>query len=103
MSTQTEEERNSISNSWFWSMCCRILKAGHIPRHAAFIMDGNRRFAKKMQYERHQGHMLGFEKLTEVRNSLTRQSDKDVHTGGQQPSKIGHKISKSFKIVQDFK
>ena len=67
MSSETEEERNSISNSWFWSMCCRILKAGHIPEHAAFIMDGNRRFAKKMQYERQQGHVLGFEKLAEVR------------------------------------
>ena len=67
MSNETEEERNSIANSWFWSMCCRILKAGQIPRHAAFIMDGNRRFAKKMQYERQQGHVLGFEKLAEVR------------------------------------
>jgi len=62
-----EEERNSIANSWFWSMCCKIVKAGHIPKHAAFIMDGNRRFAKKMQYERQQGHVLGFEKLAEVR------------------------------------
>ena len=61
-----DEEKNSIANSWFWSLCCRVLKAGHIPKHAAFIMDGNRRFAKKMQYERQQGHVLGFEKLAEV-------------------------------------
>ena len=70
MSNETEEERSSIANSWFWSMCCRILKAGQIPRHAAFIMDGNRRFAKKMQYERQQGHVLGFEKLAEVRTQV---------------------------------
>ena len=63
-----DDERSSIANSWFWSLCCRVLKAGHIPKHAAFIMDGNRRFAKKMQYERQQGHVLGFEKLAEVRN-----------------------------------
>ena len=53
--------------SWIHSLCCRILKAGHIPKHVALIMDGNRRFAQKMQYSRtFQGHVLGFDKLMET-------------------------------------
>ena len=51
----------------FWqSLCCRVLKCGHIPRHIAFIMDGNRRFARKNQLKHSLGHILGFDKLTEV-------------------------------------
>ena len=59
-------ERGS-RDSWIRSFCCRILKAGHIPKHVAIIMDGNRRFAKKMQYNRtFQGHVLGFDKFMET-------------------------------------
>jgi hypothetical protein len=43
-----------------------LLKNGPIPRHIAFIMDGNRRFARKMKVEYQQGHSLGFDKLKEV-------------------------------------
>lgn len=38
-----------------------------MPRHIAIIMDGNRRFAKKTQQDRSMGHVMGFEKLVEVR------------------------------------
>lgn len=48
------------------NFCSNVLKAGHIPRHVAIIMDGNRRFAKKVNCERSKGHEKGFEKLTEV-------------------------------------
>ena len=59
----SEERKNS---SWFRSLCCKILKTGHIPRHVAMIMDGNRRFARKMQYSKvFQGHVLGFDKFME--------------------------------------
>ena len=59
-----EEERKS---SWFRSLCCRIVRTGHIPRHVAIIMDGNRRFAKKMKYsEVFHGHVSGFNKFMET-------------------------------------
>ncbi len=57
----------------FWqSLCCRALKCGHVPHHIAFIMDGNRRFARKNQLKHSLGHVLGFDKLTEVRRASQR-------------------------------
>lgn len=47
--------------------CGRVLKCGPIPRHVAIIMDGNRRFAQKNNFDRAKGHLLGFDKLSEVR------------------------------------
>ena len=41
-----------------------------MPQHVAIIMDGNRRFAKKVNCERSKGHEKGFEKLTEVGPTL---------------------------------
>ncbi|KAG2460685.1 DHDDS synthase, partial [Polypterus senegalus] len=41
-------------------------KAGPMPKHIAFIMDGNRRYARKLHVERQQGHMHGFDKLAET-------------------------------------
>ncbi|XP_006883547.1 PREDICTED: dehydrodolichyl diphosphate synthase isoform X3 [Elephantulus edwardii] len=46
--------------------CANILKAGPMPKHIAFIMDGNRRYAKKCQVERQEGHSQGFNKLAET-------------------------------------
>ncbi|KAL6091160.1 hypothetical protein STEG23_017462 [Scotinomys teguina] len=40
--------------------------AGPVPKHIAFIMDGNRRYAKKCQVERQEGHSQGFNKLAET-------------------------------------
>ena len=68
MSERRNERRESTwASSWVRSLCCRILKAGRIPRHVAIIMDGNRRFARKMHYSRSfQGHVLGFDKFLET-------------------------------------
>lgn len=47
-------------------MCVNILKCGPIPKHVAFIMDGNRRYAKKNNVEKIDGHSKGFDKLSET-------------------------------------
>ncbi|KAL4572613.1 hypothetical protein LXL04_019393 [Taraxacum kok-saghyz] len=38
----------------------RVMSSGPIPQHIAFIMDGNRRFAKKWKLEEGAGHKAGF-------------------------------------------
>ncbi|KAI9017641.1 Decaprenyl diphosphate synthase-like protein, partial [Gaertneriomyces semiglobifer] len=56
--------------SGVWSTAQRamanILKLGPIPRHVGFIMDGNRRYAKKVGMHTMVGHMLGSKKLEET-------------------------------------
>ena len=42
------------------------LRQGPVPRHVAFVMDGNRRFARSHQIETVEGHNLGFEALARV-------------------------------------
>ncbi|XP_022794918.1 dehydrodolichyl diphosphate synthase complex subunit DHDDS-like isoform X2 [Stylophora pistillata] len=58
-----KEERKT---SFIRTFCNNVIKAGQIPKHVAIIMDGNRRFAKKVKCERSKGHEKGFEKFTEV-------------------------------------
>ncbi len=43
-----------------------VKQRGNIPRHIAIILDGNRRFAKKVGLNKLQGHALGARKLEEV-------------------------------------
>jgi len=63
----SEREERRQSSSWIRSLCCSVLRAGRIPRHVAIIMDGNRRFARKMRYSHSfQGHVQGFEKFLET-------------------------------------
>ncbi|KAF5011948.1 hypothetical protein F66182_15303, partial [Fusarium sp. NRRL 66182] len=42
------------------------LRQGPIPQHIAFVMDGNRRFAKSHGIETIEGHHLGFEALARI-------------------------------------
>jgi ditrans,polycis-polyprenyl diphosphate synthase len=46
------------------------LRQGPIPQHVAFVMDGNRRFARSHGIETVEGHNLGFEALARVCRSL---------------------------------
>jgi undecaprenyl pyrophosphate synthase len=43
-----------------------IVSKGHTPRHVAFIMDGNRRFARRTKVETIVAHSMGFETLKNV-------------------------------------
>lgn len=42
------------------------LRHGPVPQHVAFVMDGNRRFARNHKIETVEGHNLGFEALARV-------------------------------------
>jgi undecaprenyl pyrophosphate synthase len=52
---------------WFTT---KVLQVGPIPKHVAFIMDGNRRFARKTHIQVQKGHQLGFETLKHVKRNL---------------------------------
>lgn len=53
-------------SSWLMRTVLRALRhGGAIPKHVAFIMDGNRRWARRSKLEVHEGHLRGGEKLTE--------------------------------------
>lgn len=54
------------SLTYFQRLCVNVIKSGHVPKHIAFIMDGNRRFACKKNVEKVEGHEMGFEKLAET-------------------------------------
>lgn len=43
-----------------------ILSAGPVPRHVAFIMDGNRRYARAKHQKVEQGHFAGYIALRRV-------------------------------------
>lgn len=52
--------------TWSQKLLGNILKSGHLPKHVAIIMDGNRRYARERHLKKIEGHRSGFEKLVEV-------------------------------------
>ncbi|XP_065566453.1 dehydrodolichyl diphosphate synthase complex subunit DHDDS-like [Artemia franciscana] len=50
--------------TWFQKLCIKILQCGKIPEHVAFILDGNRRYAKKLKTTVEAGHVSGFDTLS---------------------------------------
>ncbi|KAL3991165.1 putative undecaprenyl diphosphate synthase family protein [Acanthocheilonema viteae] len=57
------EERKT----WWHALAKYFLTLGPIPEHIAFIMDGNRRYARRRRYSSFtEGHRKGFDKLTKV-------------------------------------
>ncbi|XP_011310299.1 dehydrodolichyl diphosphate syntase complex subunit DHDDS isoform X1 [Fopius arisanus] len=67
--TYTEKKMSWIRKntlSFLQSLAVKIIKCGRIPQHVAFIMDGNRRYARKNKVAGIQGHAEGFNKLAET-------------------------------------
>lgn len=48
-----------------------ILSSGPVPTHVAFVMDGNRRYAKHKKVEVAEGHVEGFGALRRVGCGIT--------------------------------
>lgn len=69
-----------ISASWRHALFALLRSAGPIPRHVAFIMDGNRRFATRRHIHRYLGHQHGCEK---VQNTLQTPSNALLVCGGR--------------------
>merc|ERR1712002_862613 len=60
------ESYKAVKESWYHRVVSSILKAGPLPEHVGFIMDGNRRYARSRSLKTIDGHSQGFEKLGEV-------------------------------------
>ena len=54
------------------------LRQGPVPEHVAFVMDGNRRFAKNNRMETVEGHNLGSEALAKVSILMKRRALKSL-------------------------
>lgn len=61
-----DTKNRDLKLPWHQQLFASVLRVGAIPDHVAFIMDGNRRFAKKSAIEKIDGHSMGFDKLGEV-------------------------------------
>ena len=55
-----------LQKSWASQIVGWILRGGEMPNHVAFIMDGNRRFARRKNEKVIKGHESGFHKLAQV-------------------------------------
>lgn len=45
--------------TWLQTLVIKIMKTGLVPKHVAFIMDGNRRYANKTGVKKIEGHTRG--------------------------------------------
>lgn len=58
---------SSFIESWVKNIFSRTIKvSGKAPKHVGFIMDGNRRFAKKNEIEVKEGHEAGFFSMSKI-------------------------------------
>lgn len=47
-------------------LAIKVIKQGPVPQHVAFIMDGNRRWATRLNLNKSDGHKVGFDKLSQA-------------------------------------
>ena len=52
--------------AWYHKLLIKMIQCGPIPEHIAFIMDGNRRYARGLSQRVITGHKEGFETLLSV-------------------------------------
>ncbi|KAI8621175.1 putative undecaprenyl diphosphate synthase-domain-containing protein [Chytriomyces sp. MP71] len=70
--TLRKQGAGSLSALWAWilsalmAVVLRLLRLGPIPQHVAFVMDGNRRFAKRFGMEVSRGHAEGADTLEQT-------------------------------------
>lgn len=55
--------------AWLTALLIFIVSLGPIPKHVAFVMDGNRRYARGKGRQVRDGHSEGFESLKRVGSS----------------------------------
>ncbi|AAS52687.1 AER003Cp [Eremothecium gossypii ATCC 10895] len=65
------DSRDFTQNSWLISRLKDVFvsvlrSSGRVPKHVGFIMDGNRRYAKKHNIEVREGHSAGFMSMNKV-------------------------------------
>ena len=62
----TDQWFERVQYSWLQRFVTNCVRSGKLPKHVAFIMDGNRRFAKVKDIPRSQSYAMGFEKIGEI-------------------------------------
>lgn len=66
METETTSSGWSASE-WIKNQISNVLRVSNaVPRHIGFVMDGNRRYAKKMDIEVKEGHEAGYMSMSRV-------------------------------------
>lgn len=57
----------SLTSEWIKNIFSRTIKVSNcVPKHIGFVMDGNRRFARKNDMELKEGHEAGFDSMSRV-------------------------------------
>lgn len=67
METDSGIPGHSFVLKWTKNIFSRTLRASNcVPRHVGFIMDGNRRFARKKEMDVKEGHEAGFVSMSRI-------------------------------------
>lgn len=61
--TETSPTGKTSSLTWYERRAISLVKLGGAPKHVAFIMDGNRRYARMRALPVEEGHAVGFDSL----------------------------------------